>query len=166
MIYLFYSNDEEEGNRAVADDDDDEPDNGVTESGKKEVTKSEVKVMKPVKVEMKSEAKVETKSEEEVGDNNEGEKEIIIRHSKRIKARSEMDDFIVEDYKEKRRSFKSKQEESRRHKLAAPFILHESSVTYRAVADQYGQFGEKDCMYDDQKDFDEDSDTYEPTTKV
>ena len=50
--------------------------------------------------------------------------------------------------------------------MAAPFLLHESSVMYRAVAGQYGQFGEKDCMYDDQKDFDEDSDTYEPTPKV
>ena len=31
---------------------------------------------------------------------------IIIRRSKQIKARCEMDEFIVQDYKEKRRSFK------------------------------------------------------------
>ena len=185
--YLFYSNDDEEGgNGAVADGDDGEPDNGdhneLKKSGKKEVTKV---VMKPEakvetkskgevetntgeedKVETKSEAKVETNSGEEVGDNNEGEKQIIIRRSKRIKARCEMDDFIVQDYKEKRRSFKSKQEESRRRKLAAPFILSESSVTFRAVAGQYGQFGEKDSMYDDQQDFDKDGDTSESTPKV
>ena len=131
-------------------------------------TKSEDKVetKSEDKVEMKSEAKVETNSGEEVGDNNEGEKQIIIRRSKRIKARCEMDDFIVQDYKEKRRSFKSKQEESRRRKLAAPFILSESSVTFRAVAGQYGQFGEKDSMYDDQEDFDESGVTSESSPKV
>ena len=50
--------------------------------------------------------------------------------------------------------------------MAAPFILSESSVTFRAVAGQYGQFGEKDSMYDDQKDFDEGGDTSKSSPKV
>ena len=60
-----------------------------------------------------------------------------------------MRDFIVEDYKEKRKSFKSRQEQSRRCCLAAPFVLDEASVTFRPPSGYYGQFGDKDSSYVD-----------------
>ena len=58
-----------------------------------------------------------------------------------------MRDFIVEDYKEKRKSFKSRQEQSRQCHLAAPFVLDEISVTFRPPSGYYGQFGNNDSSY-------------------
>ena len=72
-----------------------------------------------------------------------------------------MRDFIVEDYKEKRKSFKSRQEQSRRRRLAAPFVLDEASVTFRPPSGYYGQFGDKDSSYVDHKDFDNNSENNE-----
>ena len=68
-----------------------------------------------------------------------------------------MRDFIVEDYKEKRKSFKSRQEQSRRHHLAAPFVLDEASVTFRPPSGYYGQFGDNDSSYVDHRDFNNNS---------
>ena len=68
-----------------------------------------------------------------------------------------MRSFIVEDYKEKRKSFKSRQEQSRRHCLAAPFVLDEASVTLRPPSGYYGQFGDNDSSYVDHRDFDNNS---------
>ena len=72
-----------------------------------------------------------------------------------------MRDFIVEDYKEKRKSFKSRQEQSRRRRLAAPFVLDEASVTFRPPSGYYGQFGDKDSSYVDHRDFDNNSENNE-----
>ena len=68
-----------------------------------------------------------------------------------------MRDFIVEDYKEKRKSFKSRQEQSRQHRLAAPFVLDEASVTFRPPSGYYGQFGNNDSSYVDHRDFNNNS---------
>ena len=72
-----------------------------------------------------------------------------------------MRDFIVEDYKEKRKSLKSRQEQSRRRRLAAPFVLDEASVTFRPPSGYYGQFGDKDSSYVDHRDFDNNSENNE-----
>ena len=68
-----------------------------------------------------------------------------------------MRDFIVEDYREKRKSFKSIQEQSRQCHLAAPFVLDEASVTFRPPSGYYGQFGDNDSSYVDHRDFDNNS---------
>ena len=76
-----------------------------------------------------------------------------------------MRDFIVEDYKEKRKSFKSRQEQSRQRCLAAPFVLDEASVTFRPPSGYDGQFGDNDSSYVDHRDFDnngENNEIYDP----
>ena len=90
-------------------------------------------------------------------EDDEGEEIVIVRRSKWLQHANDMRDFIVEDYKEKRKSFKSRQEQPRQHRLAALFVLDEASVTFSSPSEYYGQFGDNDSSYVDHKDFDNNS---------
>ena len=83
-----------------------------------------------------------------------GEEQIIIvRLSKRLKDVRDMKSFIVDDYTEKRKGYKARREDSERLRMAAPFILDQSSVSLRPPKGYYGNFGENDNDYIDQDDF-------------
>ena len=163
-MYLFYSNDDEEEDGKGGGD----PGDGAKPKKRKakdEVTKPDVTEGDGAKAKKRKTtdepvkpAVTDPKDNDDNKDFEEGE-EIVIRRSKRLKVRSEMDDFIVQDYKEKRKSYRSRKEEARRRREASAFILDQSSITFRAVSGYYGNFGEKDHLFDDQKDF-EDSDIY------
>ena len=171
-MYLFYSNDDEEEDGKGGGD----PGDGAKPKKRKardEVTKPDVteggdvtdpgdgaKAKKHKTTDEATKPAVMKPDPNAKGDNDdnkdfeEGE-EIVIRRSKRLKVRSEMDDFIVQDYKEKRKSYRSRKEEARRRHEASAFILDQSSVTFRAISGYYGNFGKKDHLFDDQKDFED-----------
>ena len=67
--------------------------------------------------------------------------------------KDEFKDFIIYDVLEKRKSMKRKQKEAKSHTLAAPFILDQASVSYRAPSGYYGSFGQTDLKFTDQRDF-------------
>ena len=171
-MYLFYSNDDEEEDGKGGGD----PGDGAKPKKRKardEVTKPDVTEggavtdpgdgAKAKKRKTTDEATKPAVTKPDPNDDNDDNKdfeegeEIVIRRSKRLKVRSEMDDFIVQDYKEKQKSYRSRKEEARRCREASAFILDQSSVTFRAILGYYGNFGEKDHLFDDKKDF-EDSD--------
>ena len=67
--------------------------------------------------------------------------------------KDEFKDFIIYDVLEKQKPMKQKQKEVKSHVLAAPFILDQASVSYRAPSGYYESFGQTDLKFTDQKDF-------------
>ena len=64
--------------------------------------------------------------------NSEGEEQkIIVRHSKRLQDVRDMKSFIVDDYTQKRKSYKARRQDSERQRMAAPFILDQASISLR-----------------------------------
>ena len=96
-----------------------------------------------------------TKQTDDVmNDDEEDEGIIMFRRSERLKRRrDEFSDFLIYDVVEKRKSMKKRQKEAKSHSLAAPFVLDEASVSFRAPSGYYGSFGQRDLKYTDQRDF-------------
>ena len=58
---------------------------------------------------------------------------IIHRSARLKKKKDEFRDFIICDIVEKRKSRKERNREAKSHKLVAPFLLDEATVSYRAL---------------------------------
>ena len=96
--------------------------------------------------------KQDVASEHQSGSNNSEDEEqiIIVRCSKRLQDVRDMKSFIVDDYTQKRKSYKARRERCR---MAAPFILDKASVSLRPTKGYYGNFGKNDNEYVDHDDF-------------
>ena len=125
---------------------------GEDHKGEHQKVDSKEVVKKEVEKDTGTNVTKEITKEDDDDDGEEGM--VVIRRSERIRKKYEdLKDFIIEDIVVKRKSRKRREREAKARSLAGPFILDESSVSYRVPTGYYGNFGQSDFTYRDHKEF-------------